>query len=147
MASQHEVFTDTQINGPKNVMGYPDVAPEHIFPEKPKSVFEVVAPNAAPEVIVLLKLAEREGAYARLTQRRKEVLQKYYVEGLSMPQIADGYGVSKQAISQSLRLTPEFLFKQMTGDVFLEKTNIPFREIMEIYAAYRVYLDGKKSRK
>nr|MBI5456092.1 hypothetical protein [Candidatus Levybacteria bacterium] len=135
MALSHEVFTEAQLNGPKNVMGYP---------EKSKSVFEIVSPKAAPEIITLLRLAEREGAYARLTPRRKEILQKYYVEGQSMPQIADGYGVSKQAISQSLRLTPESLFKQMTKDVSARRTPISFREVLATYADYRVYLDKKK---
>lgn len=140
-----EVFTNIQIDGPKNVMGYPDITPEHVFPEKSKSVFEVVAPNAAPEIIALLRLAEREGAYTRLAPRKKEILQKYYVQGLSMPQIAGEFLISKHAVSQSLRLTPESLYKQMTRDVNTYRTPISFREILEAYSAYRVYLDKKRA--
>ena len=143
MTLSHEMFTDAQLNGPKNVMGYPDLTPERVAPEKPKSAFEVVSPNAAPEVIALFRLAEREGAYAKLTPRRKEVLQKYYVQGLSMPQIADGYGVSKQAISQSLRLTPESLYKQMRKDIFARRTSVQFSEVIATYSDYRVYLAKK----
>lgn len=81
MALSHEVFTDAEINGPKNVMGYPDVIPQYVFPEKPKSVFEVIAPNAAPEVIVFLRLAEREGAYGLFSERTRQRLEMHYLHG------------------------------------------------------------------
>ena len=61
------------------------------FPQEvltPKSVFETTAPGSPPALIAFLKLAEIEGAYAKLAPRRREILEKYYVEGLSQVQIA-----------------------------------------------------------
>ena len=139
-----EVFTDAQINGPKNVMGYPDMISTHIFSEKPKSVFETIAPIAAPEVIGLLKLAEREGAYEKLSEKTRQRLEMHFLEGMSITKIADIQKVSKQAVSQSLRLTPESLYKKMTKDVFMRRTNIPFTEILRVYSAYRIESDAKK---
>lgn len=109
-----------------------------------QNVFETTA-RSAPALIRLLQLAEREGAYAKLTPRRKEVLQKYYVEGLSLTQIAVGYGISKQAVSQSLRLIPESLYQQMLKDVNRYATHIGFTEISDTYHAYRKELEIRRA--
>ncbi len=111
---------------------------------KPQGAFEIVAPGAAPEIIALLRLAEREGAYARLSDKRRKTLQMRYVDGLSHAQIAEEFGISKQAVSQTLKLTPESLYRQMTRDVNTYRTPISFREILATYSAYRIYLDKKK---
>lgn len=108
-----------------------------------QSVFETTA-HRAPALMRLFQLAEREGAWEKLTQRRKEVLQKYYVEGLSQVQIAKGYGISKQAVSQSLRLAPESLYQQMLKDVNRYATYISFAEISDTYQAYRNELEGDR---
>lgn len=147
MTLSHEVFTDAQINGPKNVMGYPDTTAEHALPEKPKSAFETVAPTAAPEVIAFLRLAEREGAYGLLSERTRQRLEMHYLHGQSLKEIADMQQVSKQAVSQTLRLSPESLFKQMTKDVNARRTPISFREILAAYSGYRIYLDENKKRR
>lgn len=148
MALSHEIFTDAQLNGPKTVVGYPDMSLEHIVPEKPKSVFEAAVPTSPPALIELLKLSERQGAYANLSLQTRRILQMRYVEGLNLPQIGDVIGVSKQAVSQTLRLTPESLYKKMTKDVVMRRTNIPFSTILLAYSNYRIELDvGKKAGK
>jgi predicted DNA-binding protein YlxM (UPF0122 family) len=117
------------------------------FPQEmltPKSVFETTAPGSPPALVAFLQLAEIEGAYAKLTSKRREILEKYYVAGLSQVQIAGDFHVSKQAISQSLRLSPESLYQQMLVDVVMHRTNIPFEEISTTHKAYRLESDTIK---
>lgn len=109
-----------------------------------KSAFDSSHKDSPKEIIDLLRLAEREGAYANLSEKRKRTLEMRFVEGLTMPQIGDVLKISKQAISKTLKLTPESLYKQMTKDVVTYRTNISFKEILATYSAYRVYLDGRK---
>lgn len=147
MALRHEAFTDAQLNGPKNVMGYPDIALERVVFEAPKNVFEVVSPNAPIEVVAFLKLAKREGAYDLLSEKARQRLEMYYLEGKTEKEIASIHQVSKQAISQTLRLTPESLYKKMTMDVNAYKTFISFREILAAYSDYRIYFESRKRSK
>lgn len=109
-----------------------------------QSAFATASPGAPREVISFLKLAERQGAYGKLSPKRREILEMRFAEGLSQVQIARRYGISKQAVSQSLKLSPESLYKQMTRDVITHRTPISFREILAAYSDYRIYLDGKK---
>jgi len=111
---------------------------------KPQSKFQITAPGTAPEVIALLRLSEREGAYGSLSEKARRILEMRYVEGLTMSQIGDVLGISKQAVSQSLKYTPESIYNRMVRDVITYKTDINFKEILKTYSAYRVYLDKKK---
>lgn len=120
-------------------------SPEEALPTP--SAFDTVASGAATEVIAFLRLAEREGAYARLSEKRRKTLEMRYADGLTMPQIANILEISKQAVSQSLKLSPESLFKQMTKDVIARRTPISFREILSAYSGYRIYLDKNKKRR
>ena len=109
-----------------------------------QSVFKTTVPNAPSALIRFLKLAEKEGAYEQLSQKRKQTLQMRFVEGLSMPQIAERLEISKQAVSQALMLTPESLYKKMLKDVNSYRTNISFTEILAAYSAYRLESDVRK---
>lgn len=112
--------------------------------ERRHSVFEAAVPTSPPALIEFLKLSERQGAYANLSLQTRRILQMRYVEGLNLPQIGDVIGVSKQAVSQTLRLTPESLYKKMTKDVVMRRTNIPFSTILLAYSDYRIELDVRK---
>lgn len=109
-----------------------------------QSVFEQVMPTAPLALVALLRLAEREGAYGKLSKSARRISQMRYVEGLNMPQIGDVLEISKQAVWQSLTTTPESLYKTMTKDVVMRRTNIPFREILKVYSDYRIELNAKK---
>lgn len=145
MALSHEVFTDAQINGPKNVMGYPDISINNS--EVSRSIFDNPHLNAPKEAITFLKLAEREGAYSLLSERTRQRLEMYYLHGKSLKEIADIHHVSKQAVSQTLKLSPESLFKQMIRDVIAYRTPISLKEISDAYSGYRIYLDKNKNRR
>lgn len=131
-------FTLEQLNGPKNVMGYPDI-PLNRF-EIPRSVFDNPHSNAPKEAIAFLRLAEREGAYGRLSERTRQRLELRFLEGLSISEIAEIQDVTKQAVSQTLTMFPNMLYKQMTKDNYMGRTTISFREILGTYSDYLVYL-------
>lgn len=112
--------------------------------KRPIGAFENVSPNTPIELVNLLRLAEREGAYSRLSEKRKKTLEMRLVEGLSMPQIASVLKISKQAVSQTLKLAPQSLYKQMLKDVVTYRTHIRFDEILAVYSDYGLYLNRKK---
>lgn len=111
------------------------------------SAFNSLHPDSPKEIVDLLKLAEREGAYGRLSEKRRRTLEMRFVEGLTMSQIGDVLEISKQAVSQTLKDAPESLYKLMVKDVVTYRTHVSFREILATYSAYRIYVDGiKKNR-
>jgi DNA-directed RNA polymerase specialized sigma subunit len=109
-----------------------------------RSTFDSPHPDCPKEIIDLLKLAEREGAYGKLSEKRRKTLEMRFVEGLTMPQIGDVLQISKQAVSQTLKDAPESLYKLMVKDAISYRTHVSFREILATYSAYKVYLDGLK---
>jgi len=113
----------------------------------PKSVSEVIKPDVQSAVVTFLKLAEREGAYSLLSERTRQRLDMHFLQGMSLTEIAGFQKVTKQAISQSLKLAPETLYKQMTKDVVQRRTTISFKEILSAYSAYRIYYDAKKKKR
>ncbi len=116
-----------------------------IKPEGPsESVFVNPPEGAVMPVISLLRLAEREGVYATLSDKARERLEMYFLTGLPITKIAGIQHVSKQAVNQTIRKAPEMLYKKMTKDVVMRKTTISYREILGIYSDYRIYLAAKK---
>lgn len=123
---------------------------QNISPEtkaKTQSAFDTPTLAVSLEVIAFLKLAEKEGAYSLLSERTRQRLEMYYLQGKSLKEIADIHHVSKQAVSQTLKLSPESLFKQMIRDVIAYRTPISLKEISAAYSGYRIYLDKNKNRK
>jgi predicted DNA-binding protein YlxM (UPF0122 family) len=112
-----------------------------------KSIFDKPLEGISPELVEFLKLAEREGVYARLTPRRQYILEQYVVQGLSMPQIADSLRISKQAVSQSLKLSPMSMYRDMTRNVVEGKTQTSFTEIQTTYEALiKTLISRRKAR-
>lgn len=111
------------------------------------SSFESFHPESPPALIEFLKFSEREGAYGNLSLRARRALEMRYVEGLNISQIGDVLDVSKQAVSQSLRLAPETLYRKMTEDVIMHRTNVLYSQILMAYSLYRIELDAKKAGK
>ena len=123
---------------------------QNISPEtkaKTQSAFDTPTLAVSLEVIAFLKLAEKEGAYSLLSERTRQRLEMYYLQGKSLKEIADIHHVSKQAVSQTLKLSPESLFKQMIRDVIAYRTPISLKEISDAYSGYRIYLDKNKNRR
>jgi DNA-directed RNA polymerase specialized sigma24 family protein len=123
--------------------------PQNLSHQKliPKSVSEVITPDAPPAMVAFLKLAAREGAYSLLSERIRQRLDMHFLQGMSLTEIAGFQKVTKQAISQSLKLAPESLYKQMSKDVVHRRTTISFKEILSAYSAYRIYYDAKKKKR
>jgi Sigma-70, region 4 len=112
-----------------------------------ESAFKTFWPDSPPCLIEFLRLAEDEGAYAGLSLRTRRALEMRYVEGLEMTQIGDVLDVSKQAVNQSLRNAPESLYRKMTKDVVIGRTNVPFSRILMAYSLYRLERDKVNANK
>jgi len=100
-----------------------------------KSIFDKAADGISPELVAFLKLAEREGVYSRLTEQRRHIIEQYVIGGLSERQIAGDLKKSRQAVSQSLRLSPASMHRDMVQDVLDGKTQVSYTEIKTAYDA------------
>ena len=100
------------------------------------SLFETTVPGTLPELVDLLKLSEREGAFGKLSKGRQEVMLMRVVEGLTMPQIAHKMKLTKQNIHQQLKSIPASLQRQMLKDINDGRTDVGYKEIIGTYRAY-----------
>lgn len=114
---------------------------------KRAGVFDNPPETVPASVISFLRLAEREGSYATLTDRTRERIELRFLEGLKEVQIAKRQNVSKQAVSQTLKMFPGMLYKKMEKDVYFRRTQISFREILLRYSDCMVYFQEQRKPK